>query len=137
MAVEFVFRLAMSGVLGSLTQAFSRATPRWAATVTALVLLPVLGHTAEFFVHSAAGTPRLAASLAASVAFSVVSTLFNLFAMRQGVLLVGAGQNSFVSDLRRLPGVIVKFVGAGCALVAFGARGLIERGGGWRSRRCT
>jgi hypothetical protein len=110
MLTEFVFRGTVSGVLGSLTQAFSRAKHPWVA----LLLLPTLGHTAEFLVHRAAGTPLLAKSIAASVAFSMLTTAFNLFAMRRGVLVVGADEQSLRADLRRLPGLIAAFLLAFC-----------------------
>jgi hypothetical protein len=40
------------------------------------------------------------------VCFTVVSTLFNLHAMRHGVLLAGEGSASLLADLRSLPGVV-------------------------------
>jgi hypothetical protein len=106
MVTEFIFRGVASGVFGSLTQAFSRAHHYWIA----LALLPALGHTAEFLVHRAAGTPRLSGSIAASVAFSLLTTAFNLFAMRRGALVVGEGQRTLTEDLRHLPRLIVEFV---------------------------
>jgi hypothetical protein len=44
------------------------------------------------------------------VSFSVLSGLFNLFAMRRGVLIVGPGRRSITEDLRRIPGVIAAFL---------------------------
>jgi hypothetical protein len=121
MVTEFLFRGMASGVLGTLTQIFSRAKHPWLA----LVLLPAIGHSAEFLVHRAAGTPLLAKSIAASVAFSVLTTAFNLFAMRRGVLVVGAAEQPLRADLRRLPGLIGAFILAG----------LLAPPGAWRSWR--
>jgi len=46
-----------------------------------------------------------------SIAWSEVSTLFTLFAMRRGVLVVGEDDAApFRRDLLRLPGVIVEFL---------------------------
>src|SRR5262245_47130936 len=59
MLTELVFRAVASGVLGSLTQALRYGRPRYVA----LLLLPALGHLAEYVVHRQAGTPRLAASV--------------------------------------------------------------------------
>jgi hypothetical protein len=106
MATEFLFRAIASGVFGSLTQVFSRAHHHWVA----LLILPALGHAAEYAVHSAAGTPRLASSIGASVAFSVLSTAFNLFAMRRGTLVVGPHQRTLREDLRKLPALVRDFV---------------------------
>jgi hypothetical protein len=41
---------------------------------------------------------------------TMVTTSFNLFAMRRGALIVGEGAHSLLADLRRLPRLIVAFV---------------------------
>ena len=113
MVAECVFRFATAGFYGRLTQACCGIEPPAVGTLVALVALPVLSHSLELGVHWSRGTPALAASIGASVAFTVVSTTFNLFAMRRGVLVVGAGQRSLLSDVRAIPGLIVLFVTAG------------------------
>jgi hypothetical protein len=109
MQTELLFRAVVSGALGSLTQSFSRARPARTAALVALLLLPALGHTAEFLVHRQAGTARLGASVLVSIAFSVITTAFNLFAMRRGALIVGAGGQSLWADARRLPRLVIGF----------------------------
>ena len=109
MVTEFLFRGVASGVFGSLTQACSRADHLWIA----LLVIPAVGHTAEFLVHWAAGTPRLSGSITVSVLFSLITTAFNLFAMRRGVLVVGEGQRSLREDLRQLPTLTANFVRRG------------------------
>jgi hypothetical protein len=59
------------------------------------------------------GTPNLRTSLIASVSFTVLSTLFNLYAMRRGALLVGAEGGSVGADFRRMPRLITGFLAAG------------------------
>ena len=110
MLTEFVFRGLTAGFYGGLTQSFRHATPHWLASVTVMVLLPVCTHTTEFLVHWLRGTEKLAASLTVSVIFTIISTLFNLFAMRRGVLIVGEGRGSLLADLRQIPRLIVLFV---------------------------
>ena len=110
MLVEGALRVPFVGVLAAVTQAFSRAEPPWAAAVVAMALLPGLAHVAELVVHWAAGTPELAASIAASVAMSALSTIFSLFAVRRGVMVVGDAAQSFRDDLKQLPHLIVDFV---------------------------
>lgn len=56
---ELIFRTAASGVLGSVSQALRHSRPR----IVPLMLLPALGHVAEFLVHHAAGTPPLTSDL--------------------------------------------------------------------------
>jgi hypothetical protein len=114
---ELLLRGTTAGFYGALTQAFRPARPEWAGTLAALLVLPAASHLGEFGVHWLGGTPRLAASIGASVTFTVVSTAFNLFAMRRGALIVGAGSDSIWSDLRRTPRLLVAFVGVGCGAI--------------------
>jgi hypothetical protein len=110
MLTELCFRFAMSGFYGALTQRFRRVEPAWAGTAVAMVVLPAVAHSLEFVVHSWRGTPELAASMAASIAFTMLSTAFNLFAMRRGALVVGDATATLADDLRAMPGLVVMFV---------------------------
>jgi hypothetical protein len=116
--VDLSFRLPLVGIWGAVTQAFELAEPAWAAALTVMLLVPAVAHAIEFTVHWLAGTPALKAGVALSVGFSAISALFNLFAMRRGVLRVGDDSESLGEDLRRLPAVCVQFVVAGPAAVA-------------------
>ncbi|MGE0044066.1 MAG: hypothetical protein AB7H88_09935 [Vicinamibacterales bacterium] len=107
---EFVFRFATSGCYGALTQAFRRVEPARSAMVTAMIVLPACGHGLELVVHWLRGTVNLGASVAASVALTVVSTAFNLYVMRRGALITGAEAGSLAADLRRLPSLFLEFV---------------------------
>jgi hypothetical protein len=109
MVAEFVFRSFTSGFYGAITQSFRKAEPSWLAALTAMVLLPLLSHSLEFLVHWLRGTPALLQSMAASVAFTALSTLFNLHAMRQGALIVGDGRNSLWHDLKQMPRLLASF----------------------------
>lgn len=109
---EFVFRAAFSGFYGAMTEAFRNAQPRWAATLTVMALLPLANHSVEFLVHWLRHTPALLTSIAASAAFTSVSTAFNLFAMRRGVLIIGKQRQSLLQDLIRMPALIASFVWA-------------------------
>ena len=96
MLTELIFRTVASGVLGSVSQALRYSRPR----ILPLIVLPAAGHLGELLVHRAAGTPRLAASMGASITFSVLTTAFTLFVMRRGALIVGRGQQPLMSDRR-------------------------------------
>jgi len=106
---ELIFRGATSGFYGAMTEAFARVSPAWAATVAATVLVPTVSHTLELFVHLLRGTPRLVSSVVASIVFTVISTAFNLFAMRRGLLIVGDGRRSLCSDLLHMPALVGEF----------------------------
>jgi hypothetical protein len=106
---ELIFRACTSGFYGAVTEALVAARPVWTATVATVILLPALSHALELAVHLARGTPELARSIAVSAAFTILSTGFNRFAMRRGVLVVGPGRGTLADDLRRTPRLIGAF----------------------------
>jgi hypothetical protein len=110
MTTELAFRGTTAGFYGALTQSFRHAQPRWLAGVTVMVLLPVVTHTMELGVHWLRGTSRLRDSIVSSVVFTIISTLFNLFAMRRGAFIVGEGRASLLHDLRATPRLVIAFV---------------------------
>lgn len=110
---ELIYRILTAGFYGALTQSFRAAEPVWTANVTVMILLPLLQHSIEFVIHATRGTPNLAASITASVCCTAISTLFNLYAMRRGALVVGSGAGSITDDLKRMPRLIGGFAAAG------------------------
>ena len=129
LGVEFAYRVASTGGWSALTQAFRRATPGWAAGLVVMVAIPVAAHALELGVHLLAGTAELGRAMAASVALTVASAAFTLFAMRRGVLIVGdADQQSFRRDLAALPGLVAGFF----ISIAAGARRCAARAAGDR-----
>jgi hypothetical protein len=110
---ELVLRSATSGFYGSLTEAIREAEPAWLAGLTAVLLMPMVNHSLELLVHWLRGTPKLLHSIVASVCFTALSTLFNLYAMRRGALIVGERRQSFAQDMRCMPRLVVGFLAAG------------------------
>ena len=121
--VELLFRFLTSGISGALVQSFRRARPVWMATLLVSISLPIFSHSVEFFTHyaqekyfstifAAAENNARQKAFAISVLFSVLSALFNLFMMRHGVLLVGAGDetNSLLDDLKKIPALVLEFI---------------------------
>lgn len=113
MLAEFVYRAVTAGFYGAVTQSFRHAQPAWAASLTALVLIPLVSHSLELAVHLLRGTPKILTSVISSVCFTAISTLFHLYASRRGALVVGAGAESLQSDLKRLPRLIAGFIASG------------------------
>ncbi len=113
MAAEFVYRALTAGFYGAVTQALGRAEPEWAAALAAMILLPLVSHSFELTLHLLRGTPKILTSVIASVCFTALSTLFNLYAMRRGALVVGDEGGTVAADLRRMPKLIVGFVTSG------------------------
>jgi hypothetical protein len=113
LVTEFALRFVTSGFYGALTQALSRAEPARHGWLASVIVLPVCGHSLELAVHWARGTANLEASILLSMCLSGLSTSFNIFAMRHGVLTVGESRStSLLDDLRVLPHVALAFVRA-------------------------
>jgi hypothetical protein len=110
LGVEFVYRVATSGFYGSLIQAFSRLQPAWKATLYVVLVLPAINQGLDWWIHWLNGTPKLAASLIASSVITVWAALFNLYAMRRGVLVTGRDARPFREDLVQLPALVAGFV---------------------------
>lgn len=121
--LELAFRFFSTGVIGSITQSFRNAQPQWAAMVFASTVLPVIGQIVEFITHwgqetyfnnvfAASENSSRQRAFAISMLISILSSLFNLFAMRDGVLLVGAGEESKTlrEDAKLIPALLLEFI---------------------------
>lgn len=123
-AVIMFIRFITTGMAGALVQSFRKARPVWLANLIVSVMLPGIIHTIEFatqyllehtyvdvFALSQDGV-TLKRAFAISVLFSIVSVLFNLYAMRKGALLVGAGEDtqSLKDDFKQMPRLVAEFV---------------------------
>lgn len=109
--LEFAFRFIISGSFGSLVQAFHKATPAWLATLCVMVMLPGLGHIIEFTLHTLKGDENRGSAIIISISFSIISAVFNLFAMRRGAMLVkDEKQQSLWQDFKSFPRIILEFI---------------------------
>jgi hypothetical protein len=113
MFAELVYRGATAGFYGAVTQQMARARPRRLANFVAIVIVPIIAHVLETAVHLLRGTPNLSGSIFASVAFTVLSTSFNLYAMRRRTFLVGDDSRPLWSDMAAMPRTIFDFVASG------------------------
>jgi hypothetical protein len=113
MLAELALRSVTSGFYGAITESFSLARPAWAATAVAMVALPFLAHSMEFVVHWVRGTPNLGLSIGTSVIFTALSTAFNLYAMRRGILVTNRDGKSLRHDLGQIPPLLLAFILAG------------------------
>ncbi len=87
------------------------------AGFTVAIVLPLLSHSLELLIHWYRGTPHLWTSIGASAAFTAVSTVFNWYAMRKGVFVVGEGSASLGADLRRIPRILGGFLAGGAMAI--------------------
>jgi hypothetical protein len=115
MLAQFVFRMLFGGINGALIQAYSKVEPAWQAVLTVPLVLAFFSHVIEFAVQTAydnyAGTSGKGKAIIASVIVSVISAVFNLFAMRRGALLVkDENSQSLWKDLKRFPLITTQFI---------------------------
>jgi hypothetical protein len=108
--IELAFRAVVGGSWGSLLQAFRCVRPAWQAALLAAVLLPAAAHVLEYLALQAGHATHVGAGMVVSVAVSVGSLLLNWFLMRRGTLITGDGAESFGTDLRRLPSLLLAFL---------------------------
>ena len=111
MSIEFIFRLIVSGASGSLVQAFHNAAPAWLATLCVMIMLPAFSHIIEFTLHTLHGDANKGKAIIISITFSIVSAIFNLFAMRRDALLVKDDRaQSLWKDLAQMPKIVGEFI---------------------------
>ncbi|MFN6963799.1 MAG: hypothetical protein ACK4S4_08540 [Pyrinomonadaceae bacterium] len=115
MLAQAAFRILFGGVNGAIIQAFRRVQPAWHAVLTIPLVLAAFSHVVEFVVSSIydslTGTRGKGKAILVSVAISIISAVFNLFAMRRGVLLVkDETKQSLWRDLKRMPWIALEFI---------------------------
>ncbi len=97
---------------GALTQNFREVEPPWLGALAVMILLPLTSHSLELLVHWMRHTPKLFTSIVSSVIFTIISTLFNWYAMKKGAMVVGEGGNTIGRDMRAMPKIIGSFLAA-------------------------
>lgn len=110
MLAEIAWRLVVTGFYGAFIQSLRRAHPAWQATIMTSLALPIFNHSIEFAIHYLRGTPKLKASIIASVCFTCISMLFNTYAMRRGYFVVGPEGRPIGRDLAAIPKIVAGFV---------------------------
>jgi hypothetical protein len=115
MLAQAFFRVIFGGVNGAIIQSFRRVQPAWHAVFTVPLFLAAISHVMEFTVSSIydamTGMHGKNKAILVSIFISVISAVFNLFAMRRGALLVKdeSGQ-SLWRDLLRMPWIALEFI---------------------------
>jgi hypothetical protein len=112
---QFLFRTIFGGVNGAIIQAFSKVEPPWHALLTVPLVLTVFSHVVEFIVQTLYdnynGTTSGNKAILTSIIISVISAVFNLFAMRRGALLVkDEHQQSLWKDFKSFPRITFEFI---------------------------
>lgn len=116
MLAESCYRALTSGFYSAFTQSFRFARPAWVASAIPMILIPIISDGLEISMHGFRGTQQLGATAVASVIFTAVSTLFELFLMRHGVLVMGQHRKPLAEDLNRIPRLLFDFLAEGVQL---------------------
>jgi len=107
---ESIYCVLTAGFYGAVVQILRDADPEWLTAVFLTVVIPAVFQVLEYLLHWIRGTPHLRIAELVSIGASAVSALFNWYAMRRGALLVGGEGRGFISDLCRLPRLILGFL---------------------------
>jgi len=111
--VEILFTCATAGIYAAFTQALRFAKPEWLGACVVALVIPGALYGVDYFAHVWTGMHNVRPAVSFATGLSVVSTLFNLFIMRRGALVVGEGSQPLWRDLIRIPGLILQFMIAG------------------------
>jgi hypothetical protein len=109
LATETIFCVVSAGFYGAIIQNLKDAEPPWLTATFLAGVIPVTFQVLEYVLHWFRGTPHLRVAEIVSLIVSALSSLFNLYAMRRGTLLVGDEARSFGGDLARLPLLLLRF----------------------------
>lgn len=108
--VEFLLFASIAGWTGALTQRFRKVEPRWLSALLILGLMPLVIHTAEFLVHTLAGTPNRKTGVLISAGMTAMGVTFNWYCMHHGAFLAGHEGRPFMDDVKRIPRLFLGFV---------------------------
>jgi len=111
--VEIAFSCATSGIYAAFTQAMRFAKPEWLAACVVALAIPLALNGVDWAAHVVTGMHRVRPAVTFATGLSVLSTLFNLFIMRRGAMVVGEDSQPLWRDLIRIPVLLVQFVIAG------------------------
>jgi hypothetical protein len=111
--VEIIFTCATAGVYAAFTQAMRFAQPGWLAACIVALAIPSALYGFDYFAHLWTGMHHVRPAVTFATGLSVLSTLFNLFIMRRGAMVVGKDSEPLRRDLIRIPVLLVQFLIAG------------------------
>ncbi len=111
--VEIIFSCAASGIYAAFTQAMRFAEPGWLAACIVALGIPSALYGFDYLAHVYTGMHNVRPAVTFATGLSVLSTLFNLFIMRRGAMVVGEDSQPLWRDLMRIPFLLVQFLIAG------------------------
>jgi hypothetical protein len=122
--VELAYVTLTAGAYAGMQQRALALRGRALGNLIVVAGVPGLAQALDWLVHRASGAPVSGGALTAMSVFTVLSALFHLHVMRNGVFLSGHGR-SLLDDFRRIPVLVAGFVMRPFALFATLARGRV------------
>ncbi len=111
--VEIIFSCATSGIYAAFTQAMRFAQPGWLAACIVALGIPSALYGFDYMAHLYTGMHHVGPAVTFATGLSILSTLFNLFIMRRGAMVVGEDSQPLWRDLIRIPVLLIQFLIAG------------------------
>ena len=115
--VETGYVTLTAGVYAGLQQQALRLRSRWLGNLIVVAGVPMLAQSLDCLAHRLSGPPVASRALIAVSIFAMISALFHLHVMRNGVFLSGQGR-SLAQDFRNMPRLIAEFVARPVVLAA-------------------
>jgi hypothetical protein len=107
--IEIVYVTLTAGIYAGMQQNALRLRRRWLGNLIVVFCVPGVAQLLDWTAHRIAGAAITGrATLAVSV-FTVLSALFHLHVMRNGVFLTGNNRSLF-DDFRRMPRLVAGFI---------------------------
>jgi hypothetical protein len=106
--VEIAYVSLTSGAYAGMQQKALALRNRALGNFIMVVGVPGLAQTLDWYVHRLSGAPVTGKALISVSIFTLISALFHLHVMRNGVFLSGRG-HSLAADFRQIPGLIAGF----------------------------
>ena len=110
---EALFGAISAGFWGTLTQSLRFAEPQWLAELLLAGIFPLIFQIADYYFHVRLGTQVFLIGMICSAGLTFFSSLFNLYIMRRGTLLIGEEGKPFARDLGALPRLALLFLVSG------------------------
>ena len=108
--VEMAYVLLTSGIFSAWQQQALGIRPRYFAWSIVVLIVPMTSLGADAVAHAMLDHVNAHALGIGALIFTTISAMFHWHLMENGVMLVGDESPSLVSDLRRIPTLLVSFV---------------------------
>lgn len=108
--VEMGYVLLTAGIFSAWQQQALGIKPRYLAWLVVVMIVPLTSLGADAVAHSLLDHVNAHALGIGALIFTLISAMFHWHVMENGVMIVGEESRTFMSDMKRLPGLVLSFV---------------------------